>query len=114
MSEAADWRQSWAKRLQVALIPALVWPLVEFLGGTYRWRVVGRETLDALDAAQQPYIMCYWHGRIWANMLAFRDRGILALISENFDGEWIARVCAKFGWGNVRGSSSKGGARALV
>ena len=114
MSHAADWRASWTKRLQAALIPALVWPLVEFLGGTYTWNVLGREHIDALDDAQQPYIMCYWHGRIWANMLCFRDRGILALISANFDGEWIARVCAKFGWGSVRGSSSRGGARALV
>ena len=109
-----DWRASRWKRTQAALIPALACPLIEFLSATYHWRVEGREHLEALDRAGQPFIMCYWHGRIWTNMVAFRDRGILALISENFDGEWIARLCAKFGWGNVRGSSSRGAARALV
>ncbi|TAK14738.1 MAG: DUF374 domain-containing protein, partial [Acidobacteria bacterium] len=31
-----------------------------------------------------------------------------------FDGEWIAAVSGHFGWGAVRGSSSRGGARALI
>lgn len=113
-ARARDWRVSRWKRAQAALIPALACPLIEFLSATYRWTVVGREHLDALDRAGQPFIMCFWHGRIWINMVAFRDRGIRALISENFDGEWIARLCARFGWGHVRGSSSRGAVRALV
>jgi lysophospholipid acyltransferase (LPLAT)-like uncharacterized protein len=109
-----SWRASRAKRAQAALIPMLVWPVVEFLGASYSWRVDGREHLDRLDAAKQPYILAFWHSRILTGMLYFRDRGIKPLISENFDGEWIAGVCARFGFGAVRGSSSRGAARALV
>lgn len=114
MTGASSWRESRAKRVQAAVIPAVVWPVVEFLGATYHWQVVGQEHLDRLEAARQPFILTFWHGRILSNMLYFRDRGIVALISENFDGEWITAVCRHFGFGAVRGSSSRGGARALV
>ena len=36
------------------------------------------------------------------------------MTSENFDGEWIARIIKRFGFGTARGSTSHGGARALV
>ena len=114
MTDTTSWRSSRSKRAQAALIPALMWPVIEFLGGTYTWKTIGKEYLDRLDAARQPYILAIWHGRILATMLAWRDRGLVALISENFDGEWIARLSAHFGFGAVRGSSSRGGARVLA
>ncbi len=114
MSEPNSWRHSRSKRAQAAAIPALVWPVIEFLGGTYTWKTIGAEYRDRLETAHQPYILAIWHGRILTTMLAWRDRGLVSLISENFDGEWIARVSAHFGFGAVRGSSSRGGARVLV
>jgi lysophospholipid acyltransferase (LPLAT)-like uncharacterized protein len=36
------------------------------------------------------------------------------MISRNFDGEWIARIIRSFGYGTARGSTSRGGMRALV
>lgn len=36
------------------------------------------------------------------------------ITSQNFDGEWIARIISRFGYGTARGSTSRGGARALV
>ncbi len=114
MKDPASWRQSRSKRAQAVAIPALVWPVIEFLGATYEWRRVGQQHLDRLDAAHQPYILAIWHGCILTTMLAWRDKGLVSLVSENFDGEWIARLSAHFGFGAVRGSSSRGGARVLI
>jgi lysophospholipid acyltransferase (LPLAT)-like uncharacterized protein len=36
------------------------------------------------------------------------------MISENFDGEWIARIIERFGFRTSRGSTSHGGRRALL
>jgi len=36
------------------------------------------------------------------------------MTSQNFDGEWIARIIHRFGFGTARGSTSRGAARALV
>jgi lysophospholipid acyltransferase (LPLAT)-like uncharacterized protein len=58
--------------------------------------------------------MAFWHGRILPATVFFRDRGIVVITSENFDGEWIARIIARFGYGTARGSSSRGAVRALV
>jgi lysophospholipid acyltransferase (LPLAT)-like uncharacterized protein len=102
------------KRAQAALIAAVGVPVIEALGGTYTWREHGREHLDRLDAAGRAPIFAFWHGRVLAATLYFRDRGIVVITSENFDGEWIARIIQRFGYGTARGSSSRGGARALV
>jgi lysophospholipid acyltransferase (LPLAT)-like uncharacterized protein len=58
--------------------------------------------------------MAFWHGRVLAATYFFRGRGIVVMISENFDGEWIARIIERFGFGTSRGSSSRGGRRALM
>ena len=42
-------------------------------------------------AGHQP-ILALWHGRILAATPYFQHRGIVAMASENFDGEWIARI----------------------
>jgi lysophospholipid acyltransferase (LPLAT)-like uncharacterized protein len=102
------------KRLQAATIAALGTPIIDFLGASYRWREQGTEYLTRVDRDARPPIFAFWHGRILAATLYFRDRGIVVITSENFDGEWIARIIRRFGYGTARGSSSRGGARALV
>jgi lysophospholipid acyltransferase (LPLAT)-like uncharacterized protein len=44
----------------------------------------------------------------------FRRRGIVVITSENFDGEWIAGIIERFGYGTARGSTSRGARRALL
>jgi lysophospholipid acyltransferase (LPLAT)-like uncharacterized protein len=109
-----DWRTSRAKRWQVAAIAAVGYPLVAALGRTFRWVVEGREHLAAVEAAGRPPIIAFWHGRILPGMVFFQRRGIVVMTSENFDGEWIARIIARFGYGTARGSTSRGGIRALI
>ncbi len=100
--------------MQVAAIAAAAYPLVAALGRTLRWRVEGAEHLAAVSASGRPPILAFWHGRILPATIYFRDRGIVVITSENFDGEWIARIIARFGYGTARGSSSRGGRRALL
>ena len=49
--------------------------------------------------------MAFWHGRILPATYYFRRRGIVVITSENFDGEWIARIIERFGYGTARGST---------
>ncbi len=39
--------------------------------------------------------------------------GIVVITSENFDGEWIARIIERFGYGTARGSTTRGGLKAM-
>src|SRR3954451_6242295 len=114
MSTAADWRRSPARRLQARLISAIGYPFVAALGSTLRWRVDGLEHLAAVDPRGRPPIMAFWHGRILPATVYFRRRGIVVITSENFDGEWIAGIIERFGYGTARGSTSRGAVKALV
>lgn len=109
-----DWRSSRSRRLQVTLISAIGYPIIASLASTYRWRKEGVEHLDAVAHAARRPIMAFWHGRVLAATYYFRHRGIVVMISENFDGEWIARIIERFGYGTSRGSTSRGGQRALL
>jgi lysophospholipid acyltransferase (LPLAT)-like uncharacterized protein len=102
-----------AQRLQAACLAALGYPIVRALGSTLRWRVEGLEHLDAIRAAGRQPVMAFWHGRILPATVYFQRRGIVVITSENFDGEWIARIIERFGYGTARGSTSRGGRRAL-
>jgi lysophospholipid acyltransferase (LPLAT)-like uncharacterized protein len=102
------------KRFQVATIAALGYPLVNALGHTLRWRVEGLHHYDSIIASGRQPVMAFWHGRILPATFYFRRRGIVVITSENFDGEWIARIIERFGYGTARGSTTRGGKRAML
>ena len=115
MSEAdPSWRESRLKRAQVAAIAAAGYPLIAALGSTLRFTVEGAEHLDAPGAAGHPVIYGFWHGRILPGTYYFRNRGIIVITSSNFDGEWIARIITRFGYGTARGSSSRRARAAML
>lgn len=112
--DAAGWRASSLKRLQVAAIAGLGYPLISLLGRSLRWRVEGLQHYDAILAAGRQPVMAFWHGRILPATYYFRRRGIVVITSENFDGEWIARIIERFGYGTARGSTSHGARKAAL
>ncbi len=114
MSDVPEWRRSRAKRVQAAAIAAIGAPLVGLIGRTLRWRVEGLEHLDEVVRSGRQPIMGFWHGRILTATWFFRGRGIVVITSENFDGEWIARIIERFGYRTARGSTSRGAVRALL
>jgi lysophospholipid acyltransferase (LPLAT)-like uncharacterized protein len=109
-----DWRASRLKRAQVAAIARVGYVLINALGHTLRWRVEGLEHFDAVVASGRQPVMGFWHGRILPATFYFRGRGIVVITSENFDGEWIARIIGRFGYGTARGSTTRGGTKALI
>jgi len=109
-----SWRASVVKRAQAKLISVIGYRLIAVLGATLRWRVEGLEHFERLRASGRQPVMAFWHGRILPATYYFRRRGIVVITSENFDGEWIAGIIERFGYGTARGSSSRGGRKALL
>jgi lysophospholipid acyltransferase (LPLAT)-like uncharacterized protein len=99
--------------MQVAAIAGLGYPILAALGATYRFMVDGLEHLQAAQTLGHP-IHAFWHGRILPGTIYFKRRGIVVITSENFDGEWIARIITRFGYGTARGSSSRGARKAML
>ena len=111
---SGDWRASRSKRAEARLITACGYPIIAALGSTFRWRAEGAEHYQRVLAGGRQPIMAFWHGRILPATVYFRRRGIVVITSENFDGEWIAGIIERFGYGTARGSSSRGAVKALV
>ncbi len=114
MSEAPTWRASAAKRFEAKIIAIAGYRAIAALGSTLRWRTEGLEHLEAIVRGGRQPVMAFWHGRILPATYFFRRRGIVVITSENFDGEWIAGIIERFGYGTARGSTSRGARKALL
>lgn len=100
-------------------------PFLFRLGGTVAaliLRLIGltlRITISIEEGGPPDYyvpatIYSFWHRCILPACWHFRGREIGVMTSQSEDGEYIARTIERFGFIPVRGSSSRGGARALL
>lgn len=99
-------RARWIARVGVVILRALA--------STWRIRVLNRDGLDAARARRQPVIFAFWHGDMLPLLWAHRGEGVAILVSSHSDGEIIARIGHALGCRSVRGSTSRGGGRALL
>jgi lysophospholipid acyltransferase (LPLAT)-like uncharacterized protein len=84
------------------------------LARTWRFRVINPEAIDNLRAAKRPFIFSLWHGQLLPLLWHHREEGVVLLISEHQDGEMVARAAESLGYALVRGSTTRGGDRALI
>jgi lysophospholipid acyltransferase (LPLAT)-like uncharacterized protein len=88
--------------------------VIRSLAATWRIRVLNRERTDELRAAGTPIVFAFWHGQMLPLLWQHRNEGVAILISSHRDGEIIARIATSFGFRTIRGSTSRGGGRALL
>lgn len=84
------------------------------LASTWRVSFVNPRIVSDLRLRRQPFIYLLWHGTLLPLVWAHRNRNVVAMISEHSDGEIIARIVHSIGYKTVRGSSTRGAARALL
>ncbi|MGI8783666.1 MAG: lysophospholipid acyltransferase family protein [Acidobacteriota bacterium] len=111
-THAAD--QTIWRRLKISAASWIGTFLVAVLGACARWEIDGLYHQRRLTATGRRTIYVFWHGRILMATYFWRCRNIVVMTSQNFDGEYIARIIGRFGFGSARGSSSRGGVRALI
>ena len=88
--------------------------LLRALASTWRVTFVNPQVVSDLRLRQQPFIYLLWHGTLLPLIWVHRNRNVVAMVSEHSDGEIIARIIHSIGYRTVRGSSSRGAARALL
>ncbi len=84
------------------------------VGRSLGWEVHGWENWEAARQIGPGMIYTFWHREIFPATWFWRERGIVVMTSQNFDGEYIARIIERQGFGAARGSSSRGGLRAFA
>lgn len=87
--------------------------MLRLLGMTWRVRVYGRQPLLERAADAPRVVLTLWHGQMLPLLWVHRQpTGVL--ISEHRDGDIIANIVGQYGFSSIRGSTSRGGARALL
>jgi len=101
------------KYFKINILPYILYFLVKFIYFTNKKKFHHSEI-----NSDEAFIFVAWHGDLLAqptNYFNFRPNGnVKAMISHNKDGEIIAKIYALLGTGLIRGSSSKGAAKALI
>lgn len=96
------------------ILPYLGMLLVKILYCTYRIRIINGSIEEKIFESGKFPIYISWHQRFFPGIVFLAKRKPIAIIvSLSKDGDLISGVIKLLGWHPVRGSSSKGGAKAL-
>jgi lysophospholipid acyltransferase (LPLAT)-like uncharacterized protein len=102
------------QRVQIFVATWIGYIALLLIGLSLRWETFGCGNWEAARQMGKGLVYTCWHRQIFSGTWFWRKRGIVAMASQNFDGEYITRILQKNGYGVVRGSSSRGGAKAWV
>ncbi len=112
--EVGQARFTLAQRIQLTLVSWIVPALLRLIGCTLRTTMTYEEGAIQSMAEVYPGIFPFWHRCVLPATWLYRHQHPAVMTSRSLDGEFIARVIRRFGFIPVRGSSSRGGQRALL
>ena len=101
-------------RLLIRVADLIFYILILIIGSTTRFEIEGWEHWEEASRNGRLPIYTSWHNRIFLATYFWRRRRIVVMTSRSFDGEYISRFIQRFGFGAVRGSSTRGGVGAIV
>lgn len=107
-------RYTWKERFVIRFGGVVLFALIRIIGKTIRFETEGLENFEKTEGAGRIPIYGFWHDRIFLGTYFFRGRGIVVMSSQSFDAEYVARFIQRFGYGIVKGSSTRGGVGGLV
>jgi hypothetical protein len=101
------------RAIALVVVPLLGSLIIRLLYLTNKKKFLAPKTLDSKN-----FIMACWHGELLMIPYAYtryrKTPNVKLMISDHFDGSLIAYTLSKFGFGTVRGSSTRNAAKALI
>jgi len=94
--------------------------ILRLLYYSLRWHRIGFEPNDPAWGADRQHLFAFWHARFlmlplnYARTRRHKSRPCYILISRHSDGRLIAEAVERLGLRSIAGSSSKGGAVAVL
>ncbi len=107
---SAPRRRPFSHRVLVRLAPGLL----RLLAKTWRVRVLDPELRARAVDEGAGAVGSFWHGDIPFAIGCHLGMDVSVLVSRHRDGELVAEVAERLGFGTVRGSSTRGGAAGLL
>ena len=88
--------------------------VVRVLFGTISIKEIPAGYSQNLERQGKHAIYAFWHAHMLLPAYVGRQRNVKVMISQHRDGEYIAQVVQRLGYGVARGSTTRGGAKALL
>lgn len=89
-------------------------PAIRMLARTWRIRTVHEERWRTLYQARRPLVFLLWHEALLPLLWQHRRQGVAIVVSEAREGQYLTDLALSLGYRAVRGSSTRGGTRALL
>jgi len=100
-------------RVILAVAHPIAGLVIRALAATMKLKFLNEDRVRPFWEKDERFIAAFWHNRLLLMGYSYHGKGIKILISQHKDGELIARVLKRLGFGSVRGSSTRGGAAAM-
>jgi lysophospholipid acyltransferase (LPLAT)-like uncharacterized protein len=89
--------------------------LLSLLARSWRLQPTGQySSWKELADRRAPYVLLAWHEALLPLLWFHRGRGMTIVVSEGREGRYLAEYARRLGYREARGSSSRGGVRALL
>ncbi len=106
-----DFVKAWWVEHRPAILGKIVAPIAVALGRSLRLKIEGIEETMAIPGGK---IYLLWHGRTIVPGYTFGKKHLWVMISHSQDGEIQNKVLSRLGYQVIRGSTARGGERALI
>lgn len=100
--------------LKFVIVPRLIKWLLSSIVVTCRFKYHNRDAYDSLISAGKPFVAVVWHDCSTIAGWAMKNQPVTIMVSDSRDGEYVSRLSNLLGIRTLRGSSSKGGGRAMM
>jgi len=101
-------------RIPPSAARAVAPPAMRLIAGSWRIGTEHEERWRPLYQARRPIVYLLWHEVLLPLLWHHRRQGVVIVVSENRDGQYLSDFARVLGYRSVRGSSSRGAARALL
>ncbi|MEO8450212.1 MAG: lysophospholipid acyltransferase family protein [Gemmatimonadota bacterium] len=89
-------------------------PVLSLLTRTWRIETRNEARWRTLVDSKRPFLFLLWHEALLPLLWHHRRQGVSIVVSEAQDGRYLAEYALRLGYQEIRGSSTRGGVRALL
>jgi lysophospholipid acyltransferase (LPLAT)-like uncharacterized protein len=96
------------------IITSIVYLLLIFIGKTSSVKLLNYDIVLKFKKKKQPVIYSFWHNRLLYLAYLYRKKRVGVMVSLHRDGEYISEIMRKLKLVPIRGSTTRGGIKALI
>jgi lysophospholipid acyltransferase (LPLAT)-like uncharacterized protein len=101
-------------KLSPGLARSIGAPILRLLASSWRIQLLHEERWRNIYEAGEPHVFLLWHEALLPLLWQHRGQGVAIVVSEAREGRYLSEFAASLGYRSLHGSSTRGGARALL